>query len=773
MPNLSWVMYKESCIDEETAVPSKSYYNMINNLDIKQISYAKDINASYSTTANESGNNCGTSIYGTASQSNIETKYNSVYVRGLNSKKLQTGEDAYIYLTFKVNPDSKGPVILDEDNSLKQNYVEINGYKSYYKDGAQLPNDKTISGNETVAGIIDNNSTPGNLNLEDLQGEKYEKNFEDDTDRAKGIKVTLDTEATREINGTVWEDERTQNINNAIIGDGLRQDGEIGIKGITVELVEKMENGSEYVWQTVETNENGVYKFTGYIPGNYIVRFKYGNDTKNVLIQSNGGENAVSYNGQDFKSTVYSKDLKNNVTLSKYEDEYYNIEEADKLANQKTNISDAKDLWESKKVNTGRTVNNVTNYQEESYQGRTNVNNYSSGEIDNSKAQILAAPYAQSVDNSMIQELIANTNMVAETPIIVAEIEYNRTISNGSKTESNGEQYLYDNEKNGNYTLNNVDFGLTERPKAQLELDKKVTNIKLTLSDGSTLFDANKSVSNLSFLEGNPYNLDKQMKNNKYQEYYKESKTDKNYNRYSYRTELEGKIAALYPNGRNGLIQAIVDDEILKEATLQVSYELTIKNVSETDYSNKDFYYLGTVASEENKVTTNANMVIDYVANNLQYSASQNTGWTLAKSQGTEIPEGLVDSNVKEKTKLYTNILATTQLSKNLKPGENITKDLVLTQIIYGNDETDNEVYENIAEIVKTSNTVGRRMAYSIVGNQDPTTIPTEVDSAKAETVVVVPPFGISPIYIYGAVALVAVIVLTVGIIFIKKKVIK
>ena len=774
VPELSWVMYSENGINEELAVPAKSYYNMINNLDLNQISYAKNINSTYGKEQNSSGNYCGTSIYGTASTSNLETKYNSVYINGLDSKKLQTGEDAYIYLTFKVNKDNKGPVILDDDNSLKQNYVEINGYKSYYKEGTKLPNDITISGNNTVAGLIDENSTPGNLQLKDLEGEKYEKNFEDDTDRAKGIKVILDEKATRELNGVVWEDERTQNVNNAIIGDGVRQAEEIGIKGITVELVEKMENGSEYVWQTAETNENGSYKFTGFIPGNYIVRFKYGNDVKNVLTQANGGQNAVSYNGQDFKSTVYSKDLKNNITLSKYEDAYYNIAEADKLsANQNKNVSDAKDLWESKTVNIGRTQNNQTNYQNESYQGRTNVNNYSVGEINNIKAQILASPYAESINNSAVQELIANTNMVAETPIIVAEIEYNRTISAGSNTESNGNNYLYNNEKNGNYTLNSIDFGLTERPKAQLELNKKVTNVKLTLSDGTVVFDANKTVNNLSWLEGSPYNLSSLMKNNKYQEYYNESKTNRVYNRYSYKSEIANKLASLYQNGRNGLIQAIIDDEIVHGATLQVSYELTVKNASETDYLGKDFYYSGTGASESNKVTTSAGMVIDYVSNNLQYTAANNSGWTLAKGPNTTIVEGLVDNNVKEKTNLYNNILATTELSKNLKPGENTTKDLKLSQIIYSGSESDNKVYENIAEIVKTSNTAGRRMAYSIVGNQDPTNVPSEVDSSKAETIVVTPPFGYTQIIVYSIVALLAAAILTVGIIFIKKKVIQ
>ncbi len=770
MPNLSWVMYNANGIDEELLLPEKSYYNMINNLNLKEINYAKNINSTYSSTQNENGTYCGKSIYGDASQSDLEKQYNSVYVHGLNSKKLETGEEAYIYLTFKVNSDNKGPVILDDNNSLKQNYAEINGYRSYYKNETKLPNNVTINGNNTVAGIIDNNSTPGNLKSKDLIGERYEKNFEDDTDRAKSIKVLIDENAIRYLKGTVWEDERTQNVNNAIIGDGIRQSNEIGIAGVEVELVEKLSNGSEYVWQQTTTNEDGTYEFKEYIPGNYIVRFKYGNNNNTVLTVEKDGSNAVSYNGQDFKSTVYSKDLKNNITVSEYTDEYYNILESDKLsANKGTNLSDAKDLWDNKNVNTGRTLDGNTTYTPETFQGRTTVNNYSTSNVTNHNAEVLASPYAQNINNSMIQELITNTNMVAETPIIKIEVEYDRTQTDGNNTQSNGnDKYLFENDTNGKYVLNYVDFGLTERPKAQLELNKQVTNIKLTLEDGQVIFDANKSVNNLSWLASNPYNLSKQMENNKYEEYYSQSKTNKSYNRYSYRTQINDLINSLYKNGRNGLIQAIIDSEIAHGATVEISYQLIVNNVSETDYANKDFYYVATGASEDNKVTTSANMVIDYVANNLQYKESNNSGWTLAKSTNGTIIDGLVNNSIKDKTNLYNNIIVTTELNKSLKPGENTTKDLLLSQIIYSGSETDNKVYENISEIIATSNTVGRRMAYSIVGNQDPTKIPSEVDSSKAETVVVIPPFGLTQI-IYIIIALAVASILAVGIIFIKK----
>ena len=77
-----------------------------------------------------------------------------------------------------------------------------------------------------------------------------------------------------------------------------------------------------------------------------------------------------------------------------------------------------------------------------------------------------------------------------------------------------------------------------------------------------------------------------------------------------------------------------------------------------------------------------------------------------------------------------------------------------------------------MVEIVKTSNEVGRRMAFSVVGNQDPTSEePAEVDANVAEKVVILPPFG--EVRIYYIVGVLVAAILIVGIVLIKKKVLK
>lgn len=752
MPNLSWVMYKDSNQDDNTkvAVSNSSYYNMMHHLSLNQIPNAREIASSPNTQSSGTGN----SRYGDSTKQDMERNYNSVYVRGLENKKIATGENVYVYLTFKVNADEKGPVILDEVNSPKMNYAEINGYTNYYENGTVLPNYQIIRGENTPAGLIDHNSTPGNLQLKDLEGEKYEKNFENDTDRAKGIQIIIDPQADRTINGIVWEDQRTEIVNEAVIGDGIRQNGEIGIQGVKVQLVEKLEGGKEYIWDKLETttNQEGNYEIKGYIPGNYVVRFNYGNEDATVLTKTNGGLNAVSYNGQDFKSTVYLKNLQNGLELDE-KDGYYDITMADQNTAKGNHYSDAKDNWND----------------------REKVNSYSNNQgkgVTNYLAEVLAAPYAKNINQEHIKELKQNTSMKADTAIIVAEVEYHR--QNTGNLEAIGGTYYNDNHKNGNYTFHSIDFGLTERPKAQLEINKKVSNVKITLANGNILFDANKTVDGMVWQAGTPYNLASKMTKNKYKEYYEESKEDTRYHRYSYQAEIDKLIQENFAGGSNGFVQPHIDDELMHGANIEISYELEVKNVGETDYTGQDFYYKAVGSNEANKVTTTANEVIDYVANNLKYAQNNNNqAWKMVTTSNITNQqaekERLVNSSLQEKVARFNTILTTTSLAGNLKPGQTAKANLTLSQLMTSQNTDDDRTYNNITEIVKTSNTVGRRMAYSIVGNQDPTENPTEVDSSRAEEVSVLPPYG-SNYLTYLGVGILAMSLLAGGVFLIKKK---
>ena len=381
--------------------------------------------------------------------------------------------------------------------------------------------------------------------------------------------------------------------------------------------------------------------------------------------------------------------------------------------------------------------------------------------------------YTDEEMNALHKELMNETYMTAETGVIVAEVEYNKQRADGVNNDS--------------YSLNNIDFGLTEIPKAQLEIDKSIANIKVTLANNNVLFDINEAANNAIWQDHEEYSIDKNKidagddkvgNNNYYQSgdaigMYEEYYTNDNKHRYSYREEIDKIVTRT----DKGLVQLTMDEELMHGATIQITYTVKVTNVGEIDYvdgNNKNFYYKGDTTGAHIS-TTSTNQVVDYVQNNLQFVANNETnsndGWQV-KPASEIINEGLVNKRLTDNLAQFNNIIQTESFAEDLLPGQEISKTLILSQLITPENTDDDLTYGNMVELVKTSNEVGRRMAYSVVGNQDPLLDDaSEVDSSSAERIVILPPFG--EVRIYYAIGAIVAVMLISGIILIRKKVLQ
>lgn len=868
------------------------------------------------------------SRYDQATETKMSEGYKNLYITGKDKDEYgeysdedlfplsdpdDASKDVYFYVTFIVNKDGNRNNILDEEiqsgtaiGAGKENITEINGYKSYYGQKAEAPNkdnDQTepeyVPGD--IAGIPDTNSTPGNLDPNDVpkDGPVNFQNFENDTDKAPNIRIILNRDNVRTIEGTVWEDARTEDSSLARVGNGIRNDGETGVNGVRVQLVELRHGNDgkiyEYVWKEVysgNTDEmtpiinnsgiignyavsgDGKYKFTSFAPGNYIVRFIYGSGESSILgthytnyntgeqnenpvtalyaengynrrvgndgysaSASNIGLNYNSYNGQDYKSTSYQKGLYNYDASKNVDDNYseatgfayndqkqlvfqnyneqidfYNFAEADKQlysdAKDKMNVKDSNVInlapveeYISFKDNNNNSYTNCMN-------SRSEVENYSNGEEVNQKAEILSAHENRPEYNGekynyeqmkwLVNEEKKNTYMTAETGAIDVNFEYNRTgtednYTNTSDTGHNNigsENY----EMAGYYVLENLDFGLEQRPKAGLKVTKQITNVKLTLANNSVLFDASGRATNVLWIGHEAHGQDTK---NTYS-------TNNNY------ASSMMKNPVVRQNATNkGKIQLTMDEELMHGSTIQITYAITVANVGEVDYKEDNFYYTGTVGDASTIVRTSPVRLVDYVGtqvheygagddktatrNNLQFSAGQNPDWHVISS--TELMEkGYVNSKLTDNVNKYSDghIIVTEKTAKDLIPiiadqdkVENKIKDafnkdplhaletvngtqsasgvqLILTQMITQDNDSDDRIYNNMTEIVTTKNTVGRRMNYSVSGNQDPTMEPREIDADDSQEVVILPPFGQQ--YRYYILGIAVAIILIVGI---------
>ena len=851
-----------------TPVPERSYLGDKDGKSIGSITLNEKSRYSESTMKKMDGYN---TIYVTGSNIYSSAKDDVATAGCFPLSDPDKNKDIYFYVTFEVNKDDTTRNILLDNDSGKENVAEINGYKSYYGIKAVAPNFGNTQAlpeftKGDIAGIPDTDSTSGNLRKIDTS------EFEDDTDKAPNIKITLNYMNLRTIKGTVWEDKRTEEENNAMVGNGKRDTGETGINGVRVQLVELREksNGDgvdgtryEYIWKEVMTGQTplttviptrgsavmvpnmsagtGEYLFQGLIPGEYIVRFIYGSTDETVLseqaIDYKTGEiitnpvtqklgyngettiNQKSYNGNDYKSTSYQVESElfngvgayRNITSGSYK---YNFEEADDK-----NQSDAKDIMRDMDYsNLASIIESIGNWRLKVAKNpqnltsidhtREDVEKYSNGDVTNELAEILASyehlPSDESKAREYLKKFMDNTYMVAETGVINMKSEYNREESATTPLFGAANIGANNYDRGGYYVLEGLDFGLVERPKAQLKVTKQVTNVKMTLANNSVLFDAVERATNVLWMDHTAHGQDKK---NTYS-------TGNNYeknNSFMLKPIVRSKAAS------KGKVQLTMDQELMHGATLQITYAITVANVGEVDYKEDQFYYTGKVGDTGTIVKTNPRKLIDYVGtqvhewdknddktatrNNLQFSSELNPEWQVIDKDN--VLGSLVNKKYESGVKKYTkdHIIVTEAISKDLIPliadnseaKDNIAKEfkenpmnaietvnasqsvsgvqLILTQMITQDNTDDDKTYNNMVELVTTKNTVGRKMAYSIVGNQDPTIEPYEIDADDSQDVVILPPFGNKPIFyvLISAVAFILIAGITITIVVLKK----
>lgn len=679
--------------------------------------------------------------------------FNKAYIR-LQNKQLATGEAITIDLTYEVKRMAlqgfQGYVNIGE----KTNIAEINGYKTYYSENTSTPNrhGEIIGNNTTVAGLIDVNSTPGNLEtIEEITNGVI--NFEDDSDKTTATLTITDDgddptppdpntpiDSTNTISGCVWED------NNK---NGIRDSGEEKekIAGVKVALCKKYERNDstqqaagdeklgwikeyndkrynkEYIYKSVAdeytTGEDGKYSFEVKESGDYYVLFGYGlddatvltndedNETYKVLVERRG-KNEKSYNGQDYKSTIFQAGFENG----------YDIENVDydKSLNE-AHVSKAIDDWARvEEVNKYSKIQ--TNHIAEVLASPTKVPTY------------LGEQYGSDLMGRLVDELTTNTWKIAKTQKI--KIEGRR----------------------GGEKIENVDLGLVERPITQLQITNNVENVKVTLSDGSIVFDATQTAE----AKGNEI---------------------KNVIWKSNRSTTKGITG--------GFIQLYLDEELMYGATIQITYKMQINELNDyVEYEGLEYYAKGRTNSE-NKVESKAKKLVCYIPNKMQFNKTQSGDWNsitdineiipTEEKDGENINNNLVNYRLKDTISSQSNTISKIEAdninnkysNKGYLDNEYLNNNmLTISQLI--TKEGAQGGYECKVEIVELENAVGRRMKTSIVGNFNPANNPVENDEAKAEDVAVMPPFGIGQVFYY-VLAIVIAGMLVVGIIFIKKKV--
>lgn len=686
----------------------------------------------------------------------------------ISNINLVPGESKKITLKFKVKKNEDGTFFKKpSDTSKYTNVAEIVEYST------------------TEGRLVDADSAPGNTFL----GEnKPTTRREDDTDTANGIVIRFKENAERSISGKVFEDSdknSTQNGEEQAVNDVIVQ---------LIELVEINNKQYEYIWQetvagsnTVKTtatsggrgetynvsNSDGEYKFTQrIIPGNYIVRFIYG-DGRIYEIKGN----TLTYNGEDYKSTYVDYD---------YNAKWYND----------TKIGE-KYLYDEKNNDISKAVDNEAR--------RLKVMSYAV-DVDGTKGKKLdlldadIEKLSREEKATLEEEVIPSTWMCAETLKIKMPVDTDIKDNTSDTTEvGNGSSPTISNTQ-----FNNVNFGLMERPKTKLVLEKHITGltVKPVASGVNLIANATADINKiLDQGEGNQIQLEGQRdglsatksgRTNRGLWYLQTDTTElaqgaDAYITYTYVIKNEGEqdylsasLIEKYGEDKDGSYKAYLEtlEGIVKE-------QIKSKGFTKGEYLSGSYYRKNDNAFTPTLVQASVEKLQEALNPKVKFVNSTTDFSKTDRNSNIKYAYYDTNGNMQENDSSINEIITSTKGTGKMElNGRDTSKKLVVSVGLSASEIENGGVYDSyIAQVTHYTNAAGRRdqstpANLSYVHSED-TGITldkyNEEDEFWAETFRITKPTGedkITPVQI-AIITISAVAVLGVGIILIKKFVLK
>ena len=583
---------------------------------------------------------------------------------------------------------------------------------------AEITSYTTLENGKPIAGV-DVDSRPDSVDINNL------RTFEDDTDRAPGFNLMLQEE--RLVSGTIFEDkavytqeqqaqgktEEALNSGEERKGNGYYDDGEPRLDNITVRLTDT--NGNTVDRYNLETNQWVPAETTTDGNGDYTIE---GIIPGLYQIRYTWGDQ--EYIVENYKSTIVNE----STYQAKLSDEHWYSESFKSSHNESTaRYSDAVDDQELRKQ-----VDEQSNDMK--YQ-------------------------------TLTEKKQGNTKMTSITPNFRVNYEYSQ--HNEEVTDfSNTEYTVTTDYKNGwtvmikadnyNNKINEIDLGIIRRAKQELKLDKHVKRLLVTLQNGQVLIDANVVEKDGVY----------QLENN-----------------------VEDTVYIPISNVSVGMLKIESNNEIIQSANLSVTYQFDIRNIGEVEYLTQDYYNYGKIpATEAEREATVAKLkpesMIDYMDN--AKIVLQSEDWKLLEKPYQLVEKGLISPDIEESVNSVQKVMQIDNMMKDanaylspegMQNSSMTTVEMVVSRLLSPTEEFD---VGNDAELIRTVKT-GGSILIATHGNYDPVNTPQEQrenDDSTAEGIVLTDPTGENRDYILPiAIGISAMVILGVGIVLIRKFVLK
>lgn len=538
----------------------------------------------------------------TPTNADFTTKNNLLGIETINSYETVTGRDGKKYNKYTINLGDKAKLGIDKDTNTKYLYIQFKidneKLKTYYTDLAEKEKH-----NEAVSKIvsefvnyaeISSYSVYSNTKMEPYAHvdstsipNSLEKNgltiYEDDEDNAPGLKIVRPSQ--RNLAGIVFEDAPVQqyDMNNngnyekdeiydkepfneildpgeQRIGDGVTSVNpefhfkdsngdrimDARISGVIVKLVDSDGKPAQFYdeethkWkdQTYEirSGNDGGFTMTGFVPGDYRVEFVWGKDA--------GGKDVSRY-----KCTILSNP--NIINNDQYEGEIEYVSGYDWL-NEEKRYSDAKDDY-IRRLAIDMKALGVTK------------DAYKEGE-EALYDKVLHFFDDKTGDNGI-------EYMHSTTPQFSVGVERNGG-KTGITTDDQSKEMMINTFSGFDFNINKVDFGIIERPKRAMSVQKRIKSIKITTPEGRPVVIATIGI--------------------------------------------DGKVNAIageqYISGgyKLGYLYAQIDKNLQQSMKVEVEYEVAVSGLSELDYDYVG-YYLYAIPKDGTELKLKATNLYDYV----------------------------------------------------------------------------------------------------------------------------------------------------------------
>ena len=536
----------------------------------------------------------------------VQLKEATIDLEKLEDRKISAGKREVLEVTFRTDANTIAK-ILNNPTGIKFDFMaEVKTYSTYANNEENAFN--RAEGIYAYASI-DKNSAARNAQVQiDTDDSFVTDTFENDTTIAPTFKLSKGTQT--ELSGIVYEDSPKESTpikisgNNIYerVGDGIYNNENV-MANVLVELLSvSMENGqydsdtartgengqqaydvaklyqenkttqgeSSKVLARTYTNEKGEYKFEGLTAGNYVIKYTYGKNMKDV--DENGQEKGTIRSA----TAIYTSD-------------------------GKTKLKEIEAREYKSTVITSGEISNAMNITD----GKAHLNGDYSWFLKSPETR-----YSDAVDDveyranlekeaKINYEILKGTktyvyeNMEAYTPYFKLGVEEFNDQQSGATLETQEDGTL-----NYVFTIDNVDFGLIERPIVDLQVDKVITGLKVSLGNGQVLINGDPSKDSLPYVR----------------------------------------------TGLDDFVPIEMDTELLQNATIEEEYTIKITNNSELDYSiypiwgtdntqkvalRRNYYYYGTQEglSTDEAVTARIDVLGDYIGSELTADESTMPEW--------------------------------------------------------------------------------------------------------------------------------------------------